>query len=179
MLNAVDVANFFIYLMPNKENELTNLKMNKLLFYAQGHCLQRFSKPLFADEIQAWQYGPVVPSVYHTFKDYRNQPISTLPKSFDSDKFSEEEKELLVDVARVYGQYTGEALKNLTHKDGSPWSQVYDPYKRDIRITNDSIKEFFNKLPSIELPEFEIAEDDIIGYRDENDVLVLPEEYDY
>lgn len=44
MLSALKTANFFIYLMPEDENELTNLKINKLLFYAQGHSLKRFSK---------------------------------------------------------------------------------------------------------------------------------------
>lgn len=179
MLNAIDVANFFIYLMPNEENELTNLKLNKLLFYAQGYCLQRFAKPLFSDEIQAWQYGPVISSVYHNYKDYGRMPVTDLPHDFDTNKFSEDEKELLVDVAREYGQYTGEALKNKTHKEGSPWHQVYDPYKRNIKITNDLIQEYFDKLPDIKLTEFEIPEDDIIGYRDENGILVLPEEYDY
>ena len=70
-------------------------------------------------------------------------------------------------------------MKNKTHKEGSPWHQVYDPYKRNIKITNDLIKEYFDKLPDIKLTEFEIPEDDIIGYRDENGILVLPEEYDY
>ena len=179
MLSALKTANFFIYLMPEDENELTNLKINKLLFYAQGHFLKHFSKPLFGDEIQVWQYGPVVLTVYHHFKGYGKNVLNSLPKDFSLSDYSDDEKELLVDVAREYGQYTGEALKTKTHEESTPWSNVYDPNVRNITIGIDSIEEYFSLQPDIKLKDFNIPDDAIIGYHDEDGILTLPGAYDY
>ena len=178
MLNAIDVANFFIYLMPEADNEITNLKLNKLIYFAQGYNMQRYNKPLFDDEIQAWQYGPVVPSVYHKFKEYKNLHISKPTKDFDITKYSDEDKELMLDVAREYGKFTGEALRDITHQIDSPWFQVFDPNKRNIKIPISDIQEYFDKLPSIEMEDIVFSDDLFIGYRDEDGFLVLPKEYD-
>ena len=51
MLKATDVADFFVYLMQEEENELTNLKLNKLVYFAQGHSLKKYNRPLFNDNI--------------------------------------------------------------------------------------------------------------------------------
>lgn len=178
MLKAIDVANFFIYLMPEADNEITNLKLNKLIYFAQGYNIQRHNKPLFKDEIQAWQYGPVVPSVYHEFKGYKNSHIPKPTKNFDIKKYSEEDKELMLDVAREYGKFTGEALRDITHQSNSPWSQVYEPNKKSIKIPISYIQEYFDRLPSIEMKELIFDDDAFIGYRDEEGFLVLPKEYD-
>ena len=69
MANVFDVADFFIDIAnKNTDDTLTNLKLNKLLYYAQGEYLARTGKPLFDDEIQAWDYGPVVPVIYYKYK---------------------------------------------------------------------------------------------------------------
>lgn len=178
MLNVMDVANFLIYLMPEEENELTNLKLNKLMYFAQGHSLQRNNIPLFHEDIQAWKHGPVIPQVYHNFKAYKNAPITRLCGEFDISKFNDDEKELLVDVAREYGQYTGKTLRSMTHKAGTPWSQVYNPQDRNIVISQDAIKQYFDKQPDIQIKDIEFADDEFVGYRDENGYLVLPKELD-
>ena len=75
MLKAIDVANFFIYLLSDKEdeeNDLTNMKLNKLTYYAQGQFLKTNGKPLFSEGIEAWIHGPVVPSVDCEFKENKN-----------------------------------------------------------------------------------------------------------
>ena len=75
MANVHDVAQFFIGLANEQANNeqgdmMTNLRLQKLLYFAQGWHLARYGKPLFDDDIEAWQYGPVVPSVYNAYKQY-------------------------------------------------------------------------------------------------------------
>ncbi len=178
MLKATDVADFFVYLMQEEENELTNLKLNKLVYFAQGHSLKRYGRPLFSDDIQAWKHGPVVADVYHKFKDCQRHPITEVPPTFGLSKYSEDEKTLLVDVAREYGRFTGQALRNMTHQADTPWSRVYDPEKKSTVIRTSDIREYFDKQPGIELGEIDFPDDAFIGYRDSDGYLVLPSEYD-
>ena len=68
-MKSIDVANAFIFRY-GRNNLITNLKLNKLVFYAQVESLKKHGVPLFSDEIQAWEYGPVEPMVYRAFKKY-------------------------------------------------------------------------------------------------------------
>lgn len=65
-MRALDVANYFIANYGGG-TEMTNLKLNKLVYFAQAVSLKQYGVPLFSDEIQAWSYGPVEPEVYHAF----------------------------------------------------------------------------------------------------------------
>ena len=72
MLKSYDVALYFLFRARELEagDTISNLKMQKLLYYAQGHFLATYKKPLFDDKIEAWKYGPVVKEVYDKFKIY-------------------------------------------------------------------------------------------------------------
>ena len=68
MLKAIDVANFFVDLANSDPDDcMTNLRVNKLLYFAQAWSVVRRNKPLFEEDMQAWKYGPVVPEVYTAF----------------------------------------------------------------------------------------------------------------
>ena len=75
MARAIDAANFFITIMQGDEERLTNKKINKLLYYVQGHSFLRLGHQFFDEDIQAWDHGPVVPSIYHTFlpKEWKDE----------------------------------------------------------------------------------------------------------
>lgn len=82
LYKAEDVAKYFIYLGSqqvvgdNKEREgVTNLKLQKILYFAQVYFLAKIGKPLFADPIEAWEFGPVVPNVYHKLKKHGSKAI--------------------------------------------------------------------------------------------------------
>ena len=180
MAKAIDVANFFVDLAnSDPDDSITNLRVNKLLYFAQAWSLVRRNVPLFDEEIQAWKYGPVVPSVYQTFKPCGRERISAVSGEYSDSVFSEDEFELLLDVAREYSRYTSPALVSMTHKPGSPWSAAYSPLA-NIEITRNSIKEYYQKQDVLKTFDFpESSEDDFIGYRDSSDgMLVLPKEYD-
>ena len=70
MTKAADVADFFIELAQGDENDtITNLRINKLLYFAQAWYMARFDKPLFEEDFEAWDWGLVIPSIYKKYKE--------------------------------------------------------------------------------------------------------------
>lgn len=177
-ITATDVANFFIDLANNTpEDDITNLKVNKLLYFAQGWSLSKFGKPLFSEDIQAWKYGPVVKSIYITFHPCGDQPIQEVSCSEYADKFSPELTEFLIDIYNEYGKYTAGTLTSLTHKPGTPWSRYYDETIKNIIIPKDDIKKYFDSqepLPSSF--SYDLSKAESIGFRDSNGHFILPKE---
>lgn len=70
MFDAIDVANYIICRLKNQNRYITSLKLQKMLYYVAAWYYQKNQKLLFSDSIEKWKFGPVVPSVYHAFKDY-------------------------------------------------------------------------------------------------------------
>jgi len=138
MKNALDIAQYFInHSYGGQLDDVTNLKLQKLLYYAQGYNLALYGEPLFNEDIVNWDHGTVVPCIYHQFKNYGNQIIQPTP-SFDMNKFSERIKEVLEFVCRDYAKFSGWKLREMTHEE-TPWKNT----QRDEVITKDSIKDFF------------------------------------
>jgi uncharacterized phage-associated protein len=80
---ASHVANYFLSEALEAEVEVTQLKLNKLVYIAQGWYLAIKSMPLFNEKIEAWQHGPVIPSLYHEFKHFRKSPITSRSIAWD------------------------------------------------------------------------------------------------
>lgn len=136
--NALDIAKYLITLAsPEEEDLMTNLRLQKLLYYAQGFYLALFGKPLFTEKIAAWQYGPVVPDVYRIYQQYGSNALPQ-PDDFNIDQYSQETQELLNEVYEVYGQYTAPILKRFTDQE--------PPYKEtdlNEEIALDLMKAYF------------------------------------
>lgn len=138
MYNALDIAKYFITLAdPEEEDLITNLKLQKLLYYAQGFHLVLFGKPLFSERIEAWQSGPVVPEVYRFYKRYEPNPLPQ-PDDFNIEQYDRETQELLDEVYEVYGQYTAPKLMRFTHQE-KPWKET--PLNEEI--SHDLMKAYF------------------------------------
>ena len=145
MYKALDIANFYIQLAIDlSDDSIDNLKINKLLYYAQGFALVILGRPLFGDDIQAWEYGPVIPEVYHTFKCCGRKSIDSPSDEFDEKRLDTSELELLINVYSSYGRYTGWALKEMTHVKNGPWDRVYEPGKNNL-ISLESMEDYFEK----------------------------------
>lgn len=145
---ARDIARWFIAWAENVDAEVSNLKLQKLLYYAQGHCLGATGEPLFSDPIQAWAHGPVVAEVYHAYKDYGKNPIDpdvALGEDFDWDDFAEV-SDLLGDVWDRYGSLAAWALRERTHRE-APWKDAFDGDARHVQITNEAIRSYFSGRP--------------------------------
>jgi len=120
MAQVQDIAKCFLYLDDTNEGDgISNLKLQKLVYYAQGFYSAIFGKPLFDKNISAWAHGPVVPDLYHEYKKYGSNPIP-ISSDFDKNTLTQDEFELVEEVFEVFGQYSAWKLRNMTHEE-SPW----------------------------------------------------------
>jgi len=119
-------------------NDLTNLKLQKLLYFFQVESIKNNGKALFDDKIEAWQYGPVVPSIYNELSQFGAYVIT----DFDTDTtasndLSDGECSFINKMFEKYNKYSAWALVQMTHKKGSPWDIVYhggNGNKQEIKL---------------------------------------------
>ena len=140
---AIAVANYFVEKANRLGEVITNLKVQKLLYFAHGWTLALARKPLIADRIQAWKNGPVVPLVYHAYKGFGRENIPMSSRSFP---IKAHDRRLLDDIYRIYGPISAENLSELTHDKGSPWHMTYDQEVLDKEIANGIIQDYFFDL---------------------------------
>lgn len=140
-MRALAVANTFIA-GHGSELMLTNLVLNKLVYYAQVESLRRTGRPLFDDPIQAWQYGPVEEEVYATFSSHGRGRI-TAPVGQVAD--DAETSRIVAGTVERYGFLTAFDLVAFSHREGSAWRNVYVPGRRreitveDILASDDGV----------------------------------------
>jgi len=139
--NVIEIANRIVSLSRLEVGDLiSNLKLQKLLYYVQGFHLAIYDKPLFNDDIYAWLYGPVVPEAFHHFKKYGSGHIEIDNDDFEKYyvEFSEDETKLICDVWDVYGQYSASRLMEFTHNE-----PPYRTTKIKQIISHDKLKAYF------------------------------------
>lgn len=142
MLTCHDVAKYFLTLADEDAGDLiSNLKLQKLVYYAQGFHLALNDAPLFEERIEAWQHGPVVPDLYRAYSPFGSAPLPG-PTGFDIDQIDTETQELLDEVYEVFGQYSAWKLRNLTHEE-PPWKDIFRRGVSYIEITQESMAEYF------------------------------------
>lgn len=148
MVTANEIADFFISRSdPEAGDVMTQLKIQKLLYYAQGWHLAAVDRPLFAEEVRALPHGPVVMEVLERFKGRQWNPI--MPNEVDTDPELLEENPgvdfaLLEEIWDEYGQYSAKWLENQTHTE-SPWIDAMEEKKAggsDL-ITHQAMRDFF------------------------------------
>ena len=168
MANVHDVADFFIELARQSEHDdITPLKLNKLLYYAQGLYLAKTGTPLFDEPIEAWNLGPVVPVIYHKYKACGRNPIES-DETDVAELFTDDEYSTLLDTAREYGIYSASYLVDKTHTE-TPWLST----QRNSVIDNALIAEYFSNLKPVCFEEI-ISNIPSIGRRDSDGYFVLP-----
>ncbi len=142
MISVFDVANYFLSLVEEEVGDaLSNLKLQKLVYYAQGFHLALFNRPLFENAIEAWTHGPVIPELYRAYKKYGAGAIPR-PVDFDPDIFDRETCELLDEVYQVYGQYSAWMLRDITHQEG-PWVQAFNEGGFGTEIEHKAMQDYF------------------------------------
>jgi len=128
-----------------QDSDLTNLKLQKLLYYAQGHYLAEFGKPLFDNDFVAWQHGPIIEDIYHDFKYNGSNLIGYKigdQKKYDCFNFlkDKEASKLLEKTSEYYSQYSPWKLRNMSHEE-EPWKNISI---HDI-ISKESLHKFFSR----------------------------------
>ncbi|MDP0500496.1 MAG: DUF4065 domain-containing protein [Verrucomicrobiota bacterium JB022] len=142
---ADKIADFFLTYAREHGDYLTNLKLQKLLYYAQAWHLALFDKELFADDLQAWVHGPVVSRVYGRFKSYSWNPILA---EVEKPKLDAETRGFLEQVFDRYGSFSAVDLERMTHEE-APWQTARGslPLHQNSSAVMDrkEIKAFFKR----------------------------------
>jgi uncharacterized phage-associated protein len=141
MLNALDVAYYFICQGEN-DPEMTQLKLQKLVYYAQGFHLGLYGTPLFLDEIQAWEHGPVIYELRRAFGHCGPNVVRIYNLPLEKPVLSHPSILFINAIWKRFGAHTANSLVNMTHAE-SPWKSVYSPLRRDAVISVESMKEHF------------------------------------
>ena len=144
--SALNVAYFFLGFCNKHGDLITNLKLQKLVYYAQAWYLAFNDKPLFDDPIEAWVHGPVVPTLYETFKEFGRRPIDITVEKIDV-PFGVMKH--LTEVFGTYGKFSAFDLETLTHSE-LPWINARQGLPPDApsnnRISLDDMKAFYRGL---------------------------------
>jgi uncharacterized phage-associated protein len=142
MFEADKIADYFINLGIINDTPLTNMKLQKVLYLANGIHLAVTGKSLLKDQIEAWKYGPVVRSVYDRFKGWVDKPI-TSPQNSSDLKLDQETQEILSDVWELSKNVDAVKLSNWTHLSGSPWEKAYNSTYFNETIDPEFTMEYF------------------------------------
>jgi uncharacterized phage-associated protein len=140
---AVKVADFFVWFCHESGDLLTNLELQKYLYYAQGWYLALYDRPLFDDRLEAWPHGPAQPGTYGRFKHYRWSPIDA---EIGEPVLAAGVRDHLVEVYEAYGHFSAWDLERMTHAE-APWLEARgdlseDAYSNAI-ITPESMRRYF------------------------------------
>lgn len=144
--DVLDISNYIIKYCLEKGIPVTNLKLQKLLYFVSGsYLVYSNGEALFKEEFRAWQFGPVVPEVYFEYKMHGGSPI--LPRYNEEqieEQINDSDKKFIDEILDQVGKFSAWQLVQITHKEGAPW---HEAYAREVRskIPNDIIKNYFEK----------------------------------
>lgn len=143
--NAINIAEYIIKKCDNLGEEVTNLKLQKILFFIQKENIKKRGKGLFYNAIEAWQYGPVVPDVYYEYSGFGAMPISYY-SLFDSNfLINHKDKELIDSVIDSKINLDPWDLVEKTHVPNGAWDYVSKTRGYYSPINDSDIKEEINR----------------------------------
>lgn len=143
MHSSIAVANYLLAMAKEHDRVFNPLQLVKLVYLCHGWMLGLHGKPLIKENIKAYTYGPIIPSLYKKVKNYRSKPVSRkLWEPFFEPKFTEQEKSIIEQVYKQYGGFSGLQLSTLTHSVDSAWD-LTKKLGHDLTIPDDLIREDF------------------------------------
>lgn len=150
--SVLDVAKFFLSIEKHGPQErITHLKLQKLVYYAQGAALALHKRTLFNEEIQAWPHGPVCPELYKCFKHIKELPdLQGTERERVWTLFSQntDSYHVLTGVWQAFGNYSGSKLENMTHQE-TPWLEAIKQGNNTV-ITPVAMYQYFVQfLPGV------------------------------
>lgn len=164
--DARAIANYFLDLAKRDGEPLNPMKLQKLIYYAHGISLAELDLPLIEERVEAWAYGPVVPSIYQEFKSCGSGAITVKATKIYLDQnrrsfrivtpaiddypdaqANQKVKEILNTVWDTFGSLSGIQLSKLTHLPGTPWSETIKKYpgRKGVDISEDLMKHWFTE----------------------------------
>ena len=153
MERSLSAANYFIKKSLETGKEITPMKLVKLVYLAHGWNLGINGNEPLNEGIEAWKYGPVVPTIYHRFKSYGSHSINQADYDPETKSIpivsSPDLVPLLDKIWDVYGDMTGLQLSTLTHQPNTPWDIIWNQQegkkKMNALIPNAVIEDHYKK----------------------------------
>lgn len=159
MFDARIIANEVLTRAWEEGLELTQIDVQKILYFLHGHHLTEYGQPLIKTEFEAWDFGPVQRTAYDEFREFGELPITSLAQKFDPVKRTTTALPKLTDNAAIstienhlskYLEIPSFTLVDITHSPGTPWSRTIESSKAHVnigmRIKNDLIVSYFEGL---------------------------------
>ncbi|MEL7200354.1 MAG: type II toxin-antitoxin system antitoxin SocA domain-containing protein [Pseudomonadota bacterium] len=140
------IADTFLDLADSNQQTLTSMQVLKLVYIAHGWSLGLLGRALTGDEIQAWQYGPVIPLLYDKIREFRGKSVRGPLYTGDPVTIDERSRKLIEKVFATYGVRSGFDLSRITHAPGTPWTKVYREGTFGLRISDDLIEHHYRSL---------------------------------
>jgi uncharacterized phage-associated protein len=144
LITASEIADYFIYVANDVGSYLSNLKLNKLVYYAQAWHLAFFDTPIFAEDFEAWVHGPVIPALYYKYREeFGFKPIV---KEVEQPEFPQELQEFLDELVDDYFFRDTYELELMSRRE-DPWINAREGLPRDepsyAIISKESMREFY------------------------------------
>lgn len=146
--SAFQVANFFLAKIDvSAGDSITNLKLQKLCYFAQARSLVEFDRPVFSQSIQAWAHGPVVPELYRRYRKYLWHSVDSTDVRREK-RINENHAPLLEDVWAVFSPFSAKQLERIAHAH-APWRDAYGDRPVgaacDVVIKQSAMKAFYSQ----------------------------------
>lgn len=126
MKSALELSKYIIELCSSEDTPISNLQLQKILYYIQYEFL-KCNQEAFPEEFEAWQFGPVIPSVYSQYCAFGGRCISMRYK-IGLDGYSAQERNLIDRTVRINRAKNPWDLVKETHRKGRAWSIIYSKY---------------------------------------------------
>ena len=141
MYSANNVANYILCYYNRQDDWISNLKLQKILYFLQAEFLVAQDAPLFSDPIKAVDWGTMVDNVYHNYKIFGGGSIPILHEEKYPHYIDSEDKPLIDAVLDKLSDYTSTDLLNIIHNQ-KPWKMAYYYYD-GCPISLFILKEYF------------------------------------
>lgn len=139
MYMVQNIAEYVIWYSEKQDLGISNLKLQKILYFIQAYFLICSGKPCFCEKVEAWDFGPVIPDVYRIYKQYGGTDIPRIPEKEPC--LAQSDKERINKVVDKFADYSAADLTEITQKQ-LPWMEVYAP-KKNNEISTVSMKQYF------------------------------------
>lgn len=151
------VANLVLDFAEDTGADVTNLTINKIVFFLHAWFLAKTGGPLVSAKIEAWDYGPVFRELYWEFKECGSEAIAiratrrnplTAAKEVCVENFRERDLHFIQQILLKYLNLSASKLVELSHAPGGPWDQVYNHGSESnpgMRISDEIIRKYFEQ----------------------------------
>ena len=144
-ISILDVAKELICKFNREDKDITQLKLQKLLYFIEAYYMAMYDKDsLYKEKFYAWTYGPVSKEIYSKYKNYMDLPIRESGCANNLEIFGEEIISSFNRIYNVFGKLTSSQLIKLTHMQGSPWFET--PTNFDAEIPKEKTKKWFKEV---------------------------------